>query len=356
MTNQAAQTMPTLPRPYWKAGDVKDDYGNPYNETDLFTDDDMRAMYQQGYAAALAQTAGVADGWKLVPVEPTEVMCEAAMSSLGWTRSEAAAKTAPITPASPMMEGSMKVWSAMLAAAPAASGGEGGIRDAYEGAREDLLDWKGRALRAEATLRGLGYTGICADEAPQHPSAASVSERARTASLKEIVPAEKRNYLDDNGNPRSIEDEAYAHGWNACRAATIRTLEQALTQQRGAPVFDRAWVVRDAELRAAAYNLLNLVEGVGCERWQNANGFRLKDTQQWVEFYIATKNVQSFGEVTTPQPSADAVRELVRRAYEVVHHDDECPAIGGCGDKDCRCDAVPFLRELESLLSGGSNA
>ena len=81
----------------------------------------MRAMYQQGYAAALAQTAGVADGWKLVPVEPTEVMCEAAMSSLGWTRSEAAAKTAPITPASPMMEGSMKVWSAMLAAAPAAS-------------------------------------------------------------------------------------------------------------------------------------------------------------------------------------------------------------------------------------------
>ena len=59
---------------------------------------------------------------------------------------------------------------------------------------------------------------------------------------------------------------------------------------------------------------------------------------------------------TTPQPSADAVRELVRRAYEVVHHDDECPAIGGCGDKDCRCDAVPFLRELESLLSGGSHA
>lgn len=49
-------------------------------------------------------------------------------------------------------------------------------------------------------------------------------------------------------------------------------------------------------------------------------------------------------------------RELVKRAYEVVHHDDECPAIGGCGDKDCRCDAVPFLRELESLLSGGSHA
>ena len=67
------------------------------------------------------------------------------------------------------------------------------------------------------------------------------------------------------------------------------------------------------------------------------------------------------GESTTPQPPSAAsvserARELVRRAYEVVHHDDECPAIGGCGDKDCRCDAVPFLRELESLLSGGSHA
>lgn len=61
MNNQAAQTMPALPRPYWKAGDVRDDYGNPYNETDLFTDDDMRAMYQQGYAAALSQTAGMVE-------------------------------------------------------------------------------------------------------------------------------------------------------------------------------------------------------------------------------------------------------------------------------------------------------
>ena len=137
MTNQAAQTMPELPPSfarvhndgYWtlRVRDtaefiVHDSRQTPAQE--VYSSGQMRDMYQQGYAAALAQTAGVADGWKLVPVEPTEVMCEAAMSSLGWTRSEAAAKTAPITPASPMMEGSMKVWSAMLAAAPAASGGE----------------------------------------------------------------------------------------------------------------------------------------------------------------------------------------------------------------------------------------
>lgn len=55
-------------------------------------------------------------------------------------------------------------------------------------------------------------------------------ECAASASLKEIVPAEKRNYLDDNGNPRSIEDEAYAHGWNACRSATIKKLEHTTPQ------------------------------------------------------------------------------------------------------------------------------
>ena len=99
---------------------VHDSRQTPAQE--VYSSDQMRAMYQQGYAAALSQTAGVAEGWKLVPVEPTEVMCEAAMSSLGWTRSEAAAKTAPITPASPMMEGSMKVWSAMLSAASGEKG------------------------------------------------------------------------------------------------------------------------------------------------------------------------------------------------------------------------------------------
>jgi hypothetical protein len=39
-------------------------------------------------------------------------------------------------------------------------------RDAYEGAREELLDWKGRAQRAEAKLRSLGYTGVDASEPP----------------------------------------------------------------------------------------------------------------------------------------------------------------------------------------------
>ena len=116
--------------------------------------------------------------------------------------------TASMCPSSDYAKGWNDCRATMLAAAPAASG-------VHPDALPDGTLSKSTAKRVEAL------------------ASASVSERARTASLKEIVPAEKRNYLDDNGNPRSIEDEAYAHGWNACRAATIRALEQALTQKRG---------------------------------------------------------------------------------------------------------------------------
>ena len=54
-----------------------------------------------------------------------------------------------------------------------------------------------------------------------------------------------------------------------------------------------------------------------------------------------------------PQSSAPAVGDaLLKRAYEVVHHELDCPSIGGNGDKDCKCDAVPFLSDLESALAG----
>ena len=64
----------------------------------------------------------VPDGMVLVPREPTGEMCEAEMNALGWSRSKDAALSAPVTPDSSMMEGAMKVWRAMIAAA----GGEVG--------------------------------------------------------------------------------------------------------------------------------------------------------------------------------------------------------------------------------------
>lgn len=59
-------------------------------------------------------------------------------------------------------------------------------RDAYEGAREDLLDWKGRALRAEATLRTLGYTGIDASQPPA-PGEAELSIYAMLDKVYEFA-------------------------------------------------------------------------------------------------------------------------------------------------------------------------
>ena len=58
----------------------------------------------------------------------------------------------------------------------------------------------------------------------------------------------------------------------------------------------------------------------------------------------------------TPTSTAAArvsgtIKALYERACEVVHHDHDCPAIGGNGDADCKCDAVPFLNDFEALAA-----
>jgi hypothetical protein len=72
-----------------------------------------------------------------------------------------------MNPGNPPYPEFWKPISPLYAAAPQPSAD----RDAYEGAREDLLDWKCRALRAERTLRGLGYKGVDASEPPSASSA-----------------------------------------------------------------------------------------------------------------------------------------------------------------------------------------
>lgn len=58
MTNQAAQTMPELPEPF----DTVRVNEFSLQEAPVFSAGQMRAMYQQGYAVALSQTAGAPDG------------------------------------------------------------------------------------------------------------------------------------------------------------------------------------------------------------------------------------------------------------------------------------------------------
>jgi len=207
MNNQAAQTMPELPKPFQKAVianrsntmAVRQGYeaGGYEKSPDLYTADQTH-QYARDYAAALSQTAGVVEGWKLVPVEPTPEMLAA------WRGAQPKGYGTGL---------SVKAgYRAMLAAAPPASGGE------YPGCSGDpascpeneghgcckpnparhvaiVCDWKnadpfptfieaeigGKSVSLEWRDRpdGLKELIVPVTAAPQPPSAASVSERAR---------------------------------------------------------------------------------------------------------------------------------------------------------------------------------
>ena len=43
----------------------------------------------------------------------------------------------------------------------------------------------------------------------------------------------------------------------------------------------------------AALDLVRLVDGPGCVRWQDGQGFRLKDTREWVALYVATRMTEA---------------------------------------------------------------
>jgi hypothetical protein len=68
-----------------------------------------------------------------------------------------------------MEKESPRTWMQVAISAALAAQGQGD-RDAYEGARHDLLDWKHRALSAESILRSLGYRGIVPTEPPASPA------------------------------------------------------------------------------------------------------------------------------------------------------------------------------------------
>lgn len=122
--------------------------------------DEAASEREQELERAIAARGAVPEGWVLVPVKPTKFMMDAA-----------------IPPGRQDQTGRREfaIWSAMLAAAPQPAGEccdtpACCFRDAYVGAREDLSDWKGRAQRAEAELRRLGYAGIDASVPPSQPA------------------------------------------------------------------------------------------------------------------------------------------------------------------------------------------
>ncbi|MGH8073695.1 MAG: hypothetical protein ACREO4_06435 [Lysobacter sp.] len=87
-------------------------------------------------------------------------------------------------------------------------------RDAYEGAREDLLDWKGRAQRAEARLRSLGWKGIDASEpAPTADGGAVVYFECRQCDecdhtgINDEHPTDSACHDCDWSGPAPVEDK-----------------------------------------------------------------------------------------------------------------------------------------------------
>lgn len=294
----------------------------------------LSAFIVRTEAAALSQTAVVVEGWKLVPVEPTEAMCEAAMSSLGWSRSQAAATAAPITPASPMMEGAMKVWSGMLAAAPAASGGEQCATHKSQKSHLSDREYEAKYATPERLAKpaGTAHCDFCGvrpgelhafdctalDDAndPQPPSAASVSERARLLLADTCDRAGL--YETADGLRANLKD------LDLFGRAALRAIEQALTQQRGDDVESAARALFEAQADPLAASW-DRQWGPTKELWRN----------------VARGNLYA----TTPQPSADAVRELVKRwreDAEIADRNTEGNSYASCAD------------ELESMLSAAS--
>lgn len=50
--------------------------------------------------------------------------------------------------------------------------------------------------------------------------------------------------------------------------------------------------MKNYDLYESAHALMLLVEGPGCLRWEDGNGFRLKDTSEWAAFYCAVKTAE----------------------------------------------------------------
>ena len=191
--NQAEQTMPELPKAWGFArnvdGQIEIRIGPvcPPNRSGglatpwapMFGGDQMH-QYARDYAAALSKTAGVPEGWMLAHRQTLEIVGEELARARDKVKPAERAWLADLN----------RVVRGMLAAVPAASGGEG------------------RLTRAEAITEFRSRT------------AASVSERARELLAEAFSAIDPRR--GDILSGRIVDP-------NIRRA--LRAIEQALTQQ-----------------------------------------------------------------------------------------------------------------------------
>jgi hypothetical protein len=205
MNNQAAQTMP-LQAPNKIAHDLLIDLRAAAAIGRPITGDEIHEI-EQRMIAALSQPAGVAEGWKLVPVEPTEEMLKAGWRFYGRAAYESMVEAAPPVPA-----------------APAASGGE---RTIQQRGLADPNPYKA----SESPLLTNPEWGVQLNL----PAGASVSERVAVSALVSAA--------------REIDRQAWGNGTSTITASQVKALgfaresvERALSSPRQeGEVLARGW-------------------------------------------------------------------------------------------------------------------
>ncbi len=327
MTNQAAQTMPELPKPFQKAvianrintTAVRQGYeaGGYEKSPDLYTADQTH-QYARDYAAALSQTAGAAAPGRYFADGPQghffadDLQLARDLVNLydkddDWTITDLRNPTGT---------------------APAASGGE---YPECSGDPVSCPENEGHGCcKPNPKCSCPSGDGSLDWPCKAHPpSYASVSERARA-----LLAAQYRAAGFNAAADWIAEADMDAEENNLDRCV-IRAIEQALTQQRGEPV---AW----------RFVTENRRHGPQRGHWRD-----VKDAGMPPQSEDLADGVTVEFAYTTPQPSADAVRELVKRWR------DEAAKIrkdeGRDGDIFARV-ISDMADELESLLSGGSHA
>ena len=333
--------------PDWVVKAAEDARVHRLNAVTAYGSAGVDERYHMAMRAALTAALGawvVPNGWKLVPREPTEAMREAFND---WRPTEGNKYAGAQSVSAQDRWEFRQRYAAMLATAPAASGVDTSTNEAWAARAQEKIEAMDAASGGEACgciYYGLGKAApyLCemhkARKADPHPPpAASVSERARddrfTAMLIGII-ADVQDALGFTD-----EDKECSNGSLEIVAAIRELKEQALTQQRGhGEAVDRdAWA--EALELPEGYTVEEFLPGGWHYAWTRADGERMVSGTTWNHPALAAIAAWKYAPDTTPHPSADAVRELVkwwRGSGKAIAHI--------CAD------------ELESLLSGGSHA
>ena len=248
--------------------------------------------------------------------------------------------------------------------APAASGVDTSTNEAWAARAQEKIEAMDAASGGEACgciYYGLGKAApyLCemhkARKADPHPPpAASVSERARELLAQQYMGSK---FAHLNAIGLCIRDGSIAD--DTAISFALRAIEQALTQQRGhGEAVDRdAWA--EALELPEGYTVEEFLPGGWHYAWTRADGERMVSGTTWNHPALAAIAAWQYAPATTPQPSADAVREYVTELR--AQADQKMGVAGACahdGDRARYKSAAQLLRrvadELESLLSAAS--